>query len=127
MGIFQKLLKLRSYCISFMEKRNSCSWTNKLIKLNRWKSLWVYINVLNSNIKIYLLSGCNKTYYGDIGRTYELELHRPREDLVPHVCLLTITAAGGIHGDLVQVCIITTSHSYTHNDWNHYISKTFIK
>lgn len=46
---------------------------------------------------------CNKTYYGDIGRTYELELHRPREDLVPYVCLLTITAAGGIHGDLVQV------------------------
>ncbi|XP_011559939.3 uncharacterized protein LOC105390349 [Plutella xylostella] len=46
---------------------------------------------------------CNKTYYGDIGRTYELELHRPREDLVPYVCLLTITAAGGVHGDLVQV------------------------
>ncbi|XP_072943885.1 uncharacterized protein [Epargyreus clarus] len=46
---------------------------------------------------------CNKTYYGDIGRTYELELHRPREDLVPYICLLTITAAGGIHGDLVQI------------------------
>ncbi|XP_034840103.1 uncharacterized protein [Maniola hyperantus] len=46
---------------------------------------------------------CNKTYYGDIGRTYEMELHRPREDLVPYVCLLTITAAGGIHGDLVQI------------------------
>ncbi|XP_013139476.1 PREDICTED: uncharacterized protein LOC106104080 [Papilio polytes] len=46
---------------------------------------------------------CNRTYYGDIGRTYELELHRPREDLVPYVCLLTITAAGGVHGDLVQV------------------------
>lgn len=50
--------------------------------------------------------GCNKTYYGDIGRTYELELHRPREDLVPYVCLLTITAAGGIHGDLVQVSTV---------------------
>ncbi|CAH2086735.1 unnamed protein product [Euphydryas editha] len=49
------------------------------------------------------IKGCNKTYYGDIGRTYELELHRPREDLVPYICLLTITAAGGIHGDLVQV------------------------
>ncbi|XP_041977811.1 uncharacterized protein LOC121732087 [Aricia agestis] len=46
---------------------------------------------------------CNKTYYGDIGRTYEMELHRPREDLVPYVCLLTVTAAGGIHGDLVQI------------------------
>lgn len=53
---------------------------------------------------INLFAGCNKTYYGDIGRTYEVELHRPREDLVPYVCLLTITAAGGIHGDLVQVC-----------------------
>ncbi|XP_028157307.1 low-density lipoprotein receptor-related protein-like [Ostrinia furnacalis] len=51
---------------------------------------------------------CNRTYYGDIGRTYELELHRPREDLVPYVCLITITAAGGIHGDLVQKIYFTT-------------------
>ncbi|CAH2216325.1 jg13329, partial [Pararge aegeria aegeria] len=50
---------------------------------------------------------CNKTYYGDIGRTYEVELHRPREDLVPYVCLLTITAAGGMHGDLVQVGVFS--------------------
>ncbi|CAH3894143.1 unnamed protein product [Pieris brassicae] len=48
---------------------------------------------------------CNRTYYGDIGRTYELELHRPRQDLVPYVCLITVTAAGGIHGDLIQVCV----------------------
>ncbi|XP_045485141.1 uncharacterized protein LOC110995642 [Pieris rapae] len=46
---------------------------------------------------------CNRTYYGDIGRTYELELHRPRQDLVPYVCLITVTAPGGIHGDLIQI------------------------
>ncbi|CAH0720618.1 unnamed protein product, partial [Brenthis ino] len=61
---------------------------------------------------------CNKTYYGDIGRTYELELHRPREDLVPYVCLLTITAAGGIHGDLVQGFVGLFNHSPYHNDYN---------
>ncbi|XP_049834122.1 uncharacterized protein LOC126278200 [Schistocerca gregaria] len=46
---------------------------------------------------------CNRTYYGDLGRTYELELHRPREDRLPFVCRLTFTASGGDLGDLVQL------------------------
>ncbi|XP_033607725.1 low-density lipoprotein receptor-related protein 8-like, partial [Cryptotermes secundus] len=45
---------------------------------------------------------CNRTYYGDVGKTYELELHRPREDRMPFVCHLTFQAAGGDMGDLVQ-------------------------
>lgn len=52
---------------------------------------------------IHLFSGCNRTYYGDIGQTYALELHRPKQDRVPFVCVLTFTAAGGQHGDVVQV------------------------
>lgn len=48
-------------------------------------------------------AGCNRTYYGDIGQTYALELHRPKQDRVPFVCVLTFTAAGGQHGDVVQV------------------------
>ncbi|XP_037938714.1 uncharacterized protein LOC119671912 isoform X1 [Teleopsis dalmanni] len=48
---------------------------------------------------------CNRTYYGDIGLTYSLELHRPKQDRVPYVCVLTFTAAGGQHGDVVQVTL----------------------
>ncbi|GBP10994.1 hypothetical protein EVAR_69227_1 [Eumeta japonica] len=58
----------------------------------------MYVHVAGKRPK----EGCNRTYHGDLGRTYELELHRPREELVPFVCLITITAAGGVHGDLVQ-------------------------
>uniref|UniRef100_A0A182WC43 CUB domain-containing protein n=1 Tax=Anopheles minimus TaxID=112268 RepID=A0A182WC43_9DIPT len=45
---------------------------------------------------------CNRTYYGNIGLTYNLELHRPKEDRIPYVCILTFTAAGGNYGDIVQ-------------------------
>ncbi|XP_046807625.1 uncharacterized protein LOC111683168 isoform X2 [Lucilia cuprina] len=50
-------------------------------------------------------SRCNRTYYGDIGLTYSLELHRPKQDRLPYVCVLTFTAAGGQHGDVVQVTL----------------------
>ncbi|XP_050310643.1 uncharacterized protein LOC126746434 [Anthonomus grandis grandis] len=46
---------------------------------------------------------CNRTYHGIIGKTYDLELHRPKEDKIPFVCHLTFTSAGGEYGDLVQV------------------------
>ncbi|XP_053674728.1 uncharacterized protein LOC128725034 [Anopheles nili] len=48
---------------------------------------------------------CNRTYYGSIGLTYNLELHRPKEDRIPYVCILTFTAAGGNYGDIVQVTL----------------------
>lgn len=46
---------------------------------------------------------CNRTYYGNLGITYSMELHRPKEDRIPYVCDLTFTAAGGMHGDIIQV------------------------
>lgn len=46
---------------------------------------------------------CNRTYYGNVGLTYDLELHRPKEDKIPYVCVLTFSAAGGQQGDIVQV------------------------
>jgi len=49
------------------------------------------------------VSACNRTYYGDVGKTYELELHRPREDRMPFICHLTFQAGGDDLGDLVQV------------------------
>lgn len=33
-----------------------------------------------------------------------MELHRPKEDKIPYVCELNFTAAGGQHGDIIQVC-----------------------
>ncbi|XP_058797268.1 uncharacterized protein LOC131667689 [Phymastichus coffea] len=48
-------------------------------------------------------SPCNRTYYGDVGKTYELELHRPKEDKVPYNCKLTFSAPGDDLGDIVQL------------------------
>lgn len=49
------------------------------------------------------LAACNRTYYGEVGKTYDLELHRPKEDKIPFICHLTFSAGGGDFGDLVQV------------------------
>lgn len=51
------------------------------------------------------VSACNKTYYGDVGKTYDLELHRPKEDKVPYICKLTFSAPGGDLGDIVQASL----------------------
>ena len=51
----------------------------------------------------FYAAACNRTYYGDVGKTYDLELHRPKEDKVPYICKLTFNAPGGDLGDIVQV------------------------
>lgn len=77
----------------------------------------LYMSGINKQYKVLLLAyflknlvfhknifiACNRTYYGEVGRTYELELHRPKEDKVPYICHLTFTANGGEFGDLIQV------------------------
>ncbi|KAG8250504.1 hypothetical protein J6590_100194 [Homalodisca vitripennis] len=50
---------------------------------------------------------CNRTYYGDVGKTYQLNLHKPREERLPFLCHLTFTANGHSHGELVQKQHIT--------------------
>lgn len=55
---------------------------------------------------------CNRTLYGDVGKTYELELQKPLENRLPFLCHLTFTANGHIHGDLVQVGKRSTSLSH---------------
>ncbi|XP_057327252.1 uncharacterized protein LOC130668799 [Microplitis mediator] len=52
-------------------------------------------------------SPCNRTLYGDVGRTYEVEVRRPREDRLPFICHINFTAAGGDFGDLVQLTFDT--------------------
>ncbi|KAL5242422.1 hypothetical protein ACI65C_009832 [Semiaphis heraclei] len=52
-------------------------------------------------------SPCNRTYHGEVGRTYELEVRRPREDRLPFLCYLNFTAAGGKYGDIIQLTFDT--------------------
>lgn len=51
----------------------------------------------------FSFSACNKTYFGEVGKTYDLELHRPKEEKIPFICHLMFSAGGGEFGDLVQV------------------------
>uniref|UniRef100_A0A8D8YX57 CUB domain-containing protein n=1 Tax=Cacopsylla melanoneura TaxID=428564 RepID=A0A8D8YX57_9HEMI len=46
---------------------------------------------------------CNRTYHGEVGGTYEVELHRPKQDKLPFICHLIFTASGGNFGDLIQL------------------------
>jgi len=66
------------------------------------------LKYFNSCIHILIhVAACNKTYYGDVGKTYDLELHRPKEDKVPYICKLTFNAPGDDFGDIVQVSLQT--------------------
>lgn len=65
--------------------------------INLFESAYLVYNTL------FVISACNRTYYGDVGRTYELEIRRPREDRLPFLCHLNFTAGGADLGDLVQV------------------------
>lgn len=44
---------------------------------------------------------CNRTWFGDVGKTYEMELDKPT--VLPFICHLNFTAPGGSHGDIIQV------------------------
>lgn len=46
---------------------------------------------------------CNRTYYGDIGRTYSIQVPTPQWNRIPFLCHLTFTASGHEQGDIVQV------------------------
>ncbi|XP_034948578.1 uncharacterized protein [Chelonus insularis] len=50
-----------------------------------------------------LCTPCNRTYHGQEGRTYELDLPRPNQVRLPFLCHLTFTAGGPGHGELVQL------------------------
>ncbi|XP_018785466.1 PREDICTED: uncharacterized protein LOC108966827 [Bactrocera latifrons] len=48
-------------------------------------------------------SVCNRTYYGDVGRTYTLKVPTPQWNRLPFLCHLTFTASGREQGDIVQI------------------------
>ena len=65
----------------------------------------------------FFLTECNRTYYGEVGQTYELSIPRPRADKLPFVCRLNFVANQYEMGDLVQVrgrsiCICYSCSTY---------------
>lgn len=60
---------------------------------------------------IPLRTVCNRTWFGDVGKTYEMEIDKP--SALPFVCHLNFTAPGGSHGDIMQVSDIPYEVSQT--------------
>ncbi|CAL4068032.1 unnamed protein product [Meganyctiphanes norvegica] len=48
-------------------------------------------------------TACNSTYYGEVGRSYEINLEEGGPLKPPFTCHITFVAAGDIYGDLVQI------------------------
>ncbi|KAL1373925.1 hypothetical protein pipiens_005059 [Culex pipiens pipiens] len=89
------------------QQRHQCAMSEHTCNNGRCVPLNKYCNNVNDcgdgSDEPRFCTRCNRTYYGNIGLTYDLELHRPKEDRIPYVCILTFTAAGGNNGDIVQV------------------------
>lgn len=72
---------------------------------------WVWRQSSNSTVnfnQLFSLSCppptvCNRTYYGDVGRTYSIQVPTPQWNRIPFLCHLTFTASGHEQGDIVQV------------------------
>ncbi|XP_055704639.1 uncharacterized protein LOC129802670 isoform X2 [Phlebotomus papatasi] len=48
-----------------------------------------------------LCTVCNRTLYGEVGKTYELDVRQPKE--LPFICDFNFTALGNEHGDIIQI------------------------
>lgn len=91
----------QSSTLKFMiqvRSRDTCLW---FITLHHLVQREKKIN--KANFLSFFFLGCNRTYYGEAGKTYDLELHRPKEDKIPFICHLTFAASGNEFGDLIQV------------------------
>lgn len=75
------------------------------------KILHFTLNLFKKFIYFYLFSVCNRTYYGETGKTYELGIRSPKE--IPFICRLNFTAPGGAFGDIVQVSIFHVYFKYS--------------
>lgn len=51
------------------------------------------------------ISACNRTYYGEVGKSYRLSVKKIQKER-PFLCHLSFTASGQEHGDFVEVSII---------------------
>ncbi|XP_037779353.1 uncharacterized protein LOC119575888 [Penaeus monodon] len=50
-------------------------------------------------------SPCNRTFYGDVGRSYEVKVEKPKDMGTTFTCHLTFVAEGREFGDIVQLTI----------------------
>lgn len=63
-------------------------------------------------------TACNRTLYGETGKTYDIEIRKPKA--LPFVCHLNFTAPGGPYGDIIQVSLHARARAkhYAHYPWN---------
>lgn len=88
-------------CITSMQKLlEQCNTFLYIFRL--FLKFYFYFNV--NNLVFYKV--CNRTYYGDVGRTYTLRVPPPQWNRLPFLCHLTFTASGHDQGDIVQVYYI---------------------
>lgn len=56
------------------------------------------------------VSACNRTYYGEVGYSYRLNVKKLSKER-PFLCHLSFTASGQEHGDFVEVSFRDIMHS----------------
>lgn len=91
-------------------------WHRSLRRFQRWTQiLHRYVIVKKNFMRLssqsdretqstfQTFSVCNRTYYGDVGRTYSIQVPTPQWNRIPFLCHLTFTASGHEQGDIVQV------------------------
>ena len=81
-------------------------------QLFQFKIIIIIIIILYIFLLILLIllfscfTACGRVYYGLVGKTYERQILWPREGRRPPACNLTFVAAGGAHGELVQISLL---------------------
>lgn len=73
----------------------------------RLADFYGWLNSMHMSLIRIRQTVCNRTWFGDIGKTYEMEIDKP--NALPFVCHLNFTAPGDSHGDIIQVS--TSNHS----------------
>lgn len=79
--------------------------------------------LMDSNVHcLYYITACNRTYYGEVGKSYRLTVKKLQKER-PFLCHLSFTASGQEHGDFVEVSLLfniiipihyTTAYYYRH-------------
>lgn len=78
-----------SLSLSWIRLADFCGWLNSMGS----------VSLMHAFVQRQTV--CNRTWFGDIGKTYEMEIEKP--NALPFVCHLNFTAAGDSHGDIIQV------------------------
>lgn len=74
--------------------------------------IFIYVTYIILNC----VSACNRTYYGEVGYSYRLNVKKSSKER-PFLCHLSFTASGQEHGDFVEVSY-TKLYVYTRLKYN---------